>query len=144
MATEKYQVDDELRVIRNHEGREQLGVRRTVTAPSDALEGHIEAVRNYEEMIAGLKEMFIEKVSAQKEDLKRSLKHAEFFNAEFGKNQWGYNLSFDRVRLHYINKIDDFRKELRNLEMKEIDGLKFFAKELRDAKSELSPFKKLF
>jgi hypothetical protein len=141
---QKYILDDELRVVQDREGHKQLGVRRTVQAPSEALVGHIEAVRDFEQRLEELKAKFVDAVKIHKDELNEQIKHAEFFNGEFGKNQWGGNYSFDRVRLHYIQKLDDFKKELRGLELREIDTLKNFEKELRDARSEVSPFKKFF
>ena len=138
----KYKIDDELRVIQSHDGDKQVGVRRTIQAPSEALEGHIEAVKDFEQRLEDLKTRFIGTVDDHKQEINKLIKHAEFFNTEFGKNQWGSNFSFDRVRLHYISKLDELKKELRGLQLKEIDCLKSFEKELRDARSELSPFKR--
>ena len=140
----KYQIDDELRVIQSPEGDKQLGVRRTIQAPSEALEGHIAAVRDFEQKLEELKARLIDTVKNHRDELNEQIKHSEWFNKEFSRNQWGNNYSFDRVRLHYIQKLDDFKKELRGLELKEIDTLKNFEKELRDAKSEVSPFRKFF
>ena len=138
----KYKIDDELRVIQSHDGDKQVGVRRTIQAPSEALEGHIEAVKDYEEIVSQLKDRFVDAVGSHREEIKSQLDHVKFFNKEFGKNEWGNNREWDQVRLKYISFEDSLRRELRGLDMKEIDGLKGFAKELRDAKSEVSPFKK--
>ena len=142
MLKQKYVLDDELKVIESPEGDRQLGLRRTVCAPSEALEGHIEAVKDFEQRLEELKVKFTDTLDNHKQEIEKLIKHAEFFNTEFGKNQWGSNYSFDRVRLHYISKLDELKKELRGLQLKEIDSLKSFEKELRDARSELSPFKR--
>ncbi|MFX0117716.1 MAG: hypothetical protein ACFFB3_24440 [Candidatus Hodarchaeota archaeon] len=142
MLEAKYDLSDELRVVRQPDGSEQVGVRRTVSAPSEALEGHIEAVRDYEQILLELKDRFVEKVDSHKTEIREELDHVRFFNQEFGKNQWDHNQMFDRLRIQYINKESGLKKELRGLELKEIDSLKGFAKELRDAKSEISPFKR--
>ena len=120
---EKYQIDDELRVVQDQEGHRQLGIRRTVQAPSEALEGHIEAVRDFEQRLEELKARFVDTVKNHKDELNEQIRHAEFFNGNFGKNQWGGNYSFDKVRLHYIQKLDDFRKELRGLELKKAPSI---------------------
>jgi hypothetical protein len=140
----KYKIDDELRVIQSHDGDKQVGVRRTIQAPSEALEGHIEAVRHFEQRLEELKTRFVDTVKNHRNEINEQIKHSEWFNKEFCRNRWGCNYSFDRVRLHYIQKLDDFKKELRSIELNEIDTLKNFEKELRDARSEVSPFKKFF
>ena len=142
MLRQKYQLDDELRVVRALDGSEQVGIRRTVSAPSEALEGHIEAVKDYEEVVGQLKDRFVDMVGNHREEINSKLSHVKFFNKEFGGNRWGYNRDFDQLRLKYISMEDSLERELRGLDMQEIDGLKGFAKELRDAKSEVSPFKK--
>ena len=142
MLKQKYDLSDELRVVRSPDGSEHVGIRRTVSAPSEALEGHIEAVKDYEDILGQLKDRFVDAVGNHKEEINSRFSHVKFFNKEFGKNQWGANREFDQVRLKYITFEDSLERELRGLDMKEIDGLKGFAKELRDAKSEVSPFKR--
>jgi hypothetical protein len=84
---QKYVLDDELKVIESPEGERQLGVRRTVSAPSEALEGHIEAVKDFDQRLEDLKTKFIGTVDDHKQEIEKLIKHAEFFNTEFGKNQ---------------------------------------------------------
>jgi hypothetical protein len=141
MLRQKYQLDDELRVVRTPDGSEQVGVRRTVSAPSEALAGHIEAVKEYEQILGQLKERFVDAVGNHREQINSKLSHARFFNKEFGGNRWGYNREFDQLRLKYITLEDSLERELRGLDMKEIEGLKSLARDLRDARSEVSPFK---
>jgi hypothetical protein len=145
MLKYRYYIDDELRVIESPEGDKQLGMRRSVSAPSDALTGHIEAAREFEQGLEEIRNLFSEEIGQQESEIEKQIAHLEFFlNEKFKNHQWDSNQMFDRLRLQYINQLDSLKREKRHLRLKRIMEQKDFKKELRDAKIELSPFRKFF
>lgn len=145
MLKYRYYIDDELRVVESPEGDKQLGLRRSVSAPSDALAGHIEASREFEEGLEEIRNLFSTEIDHQESEIEKQISHLEFFlNEKFKHHQWDSNQMFDRLRLQYINQLDILKREKRHLRLKRIMEELDFQKELRDAKIELSPFRKFF
>ena len=145
MIKYRYYIDDELRVVESPQGNKQLGLRRSVSAPSDALTGHIEAAREFEEGLEEIRHMFSEEIDQQESEIEKQISHLEFFlNEKFKHHQWDSNQMFDRLRLQYVSQLDSLKREKRHLRIKRIMEEMDFKKELRDAKVELSPFRKFF
>jgi hypothetical protein len=145
MIKYQYVIDDELRVVESPEGDKQLGMRRSVSAPSDALTGHVEAVREFEEGLEEIRDLFSAEIDHQESEIDKQVSHLEFFlNEKFKHHQWDFNQMFDRLRLLYVSQLDSLKREKRRLRIKRIMEGKDFQKELRDARIELSPFRKFF
>ena len=51
MANYAYQFDDELRVVESLEGYREVGLAKTIKAPSESLKNHIDAVRTFKDGI---------------------------------------------------------------------------------------------
>ena len=139
-----YQLDDELRVIEDYKGHQQVGIKRSVRAPSDALRGHVEAEKEFRDCLNDLLSEIMQEFDQQEEEIERQIAHGEFFINEFKRNQWGHNQMFDRLRLLYISQVDSLKEKRRQLRIKRYDKKLGILKELRDSKKELSPFSGLF
>ena len=139
-----YQLDDELRVTQDSEGYQEIGVRRNLRAPSDALRGHVEAEREFRDHLQILYNDIMLEFDSQEEEINKQISHAEFFINEFKRNQWGHNQMFDRLRLLYITQLDSSKEKRRQLRLKRHEKKLDILKELRESKKELSPFGRLF
>ena len=138
-----YVLDDELHVIENP-GYRELGVSRSVRAPSEALQNHVNAVREFRDGMEVLLSDFMEEIDRQEKEVSGQIDHGEFFLKESRGNWWNANPMFDRLRLLYTSQIDALKREKRQLRKEKIKQRMAFMKELLDAKKELSPFSKLF
>ena len=138
-----YVLDDELHVIENPVYRE-LGVSRSVRAPSEALQNHVNAVREFRDGMEVLLSDFMEEIDRQEKEVSGQIDHGEFFLKEFRGNQWNANPMFDRLRLFYVSNLDALKRERRQLKKERIKHKMAFMKELLEANKELSPFSSLF
>lgn len=137
-----YQIDDELRVVQNPEGYEQVGMKRSISAPSEALMDHAEAVKEFKDGIEKIESEIMEELTRQEFHLEREIAHAEFFLKETTRFHWDDNPMFDRLRLKYIDRKDSLEKEMRSIRIKRLTEKAALAKAIRDARVELSPFNK--
>jgi hypothetical protein len=145
MSNYTYQIDDELKVIEAPSGYKQMGMSRKVLAPSDALKGHAEAIKDFKDELEDLHEEFREETEGQEDEISTQIHHLEFFLKEKFKNhEWNHNQMFDRLRLSYISQLDGLKRELRQLRLRKIEKAFVFRKERMDTRKELSPFNRLF
>jgi hypothetical protein len=141
---QKYQLDDELKVLEDQEGQRHVGVRRSVRVPSEALKGHVEAEREFRDYLENVLSDIMAEFDSQEAEIDKHISHHKFFREEFKRNQWGHNQGFDRLRLQRERQEQDLMKEKRLLRLKRQDKKVAILKELRESKKELSPFKSLF
>ena len=139
-----YQLDDELRVVENPTGYREVGLTKTIKAPSESLKNHIDAVRNFKDGMEILLTDFMGEMDRQESEIDEHIHHGEFFLRESGKFHWNANPMFDRLRLLYTSQVDALRKEKRQVRLKKIEKKMGFLKELQEADKELSPFSKFF
>ena len=90
-----YQVDDELRVTQEPAGYRQVGLRKSVSAPSEALEGHIEAVKDFRDDIEELRKEFVKEAVTQEADIEEQIKHIEFFLKDSRQFHWDDNQMYE-------------------------------------------------
>ena len=139
-----YQFDDELRVVESPEGYREVGLAKTIKAPSESLKNHIDAVRTFKDGMEILLTDFMVEMDRQESEIDEHIRHGEFFLQESRTFHWDANQMFDRLRLLYTSQVDALRKEKRQVRLKKIEKKMGFLKELQEADKELSPFSKFF
>lgn len=144
MLDSKYQVDNELKVVQDPQGYRQMGIRKSFKLPSDAFQGIEEAAREYLEKVQSIETDAMHEIDIQESQIERKLEHQKFFEEDSKRYKWGFNQSFDRLRIQNISLIDSLEDRKRSIRLKRNDLRRTFAKEIRDAKMEFVPFKKLF
>ena len=131
------------RILEDESGY-KLDVKRTVKAPSEALQNHVNAVREFKGKVENHLLDFEQEANTQQVEITDQIQHGEFFLEEFRHHQWNANPMFDRLRIHYIGQVDSLRRERRQLRKEVIFKKITFEEKLLDAKKELSPFSRLF
>ena len=143
MSEYSFEDEQELRVIEYPAGYRAAGIRRTVRAPSEALRGHVDALKEFRDNMEMLLSTFVEEVDLQEKEIGQQIEHGEWFLGEHRHINWDANQMFDRLRLQYVSEVDGLKRERRQLRREKIKQKMAFIKELLDANKELSPFGKL-
>jgi hypothetical protein len=141
MTAKTYKLHSEVKAFVGPQGYKGLGISKDIDLPDDTIQDLMKPIADLENQMEDHLSEFEELVENRKKQIRNKLGHIDFFNKEFGKNQWSANREFDQLRIRYIMMQDSLEKEMRSLDREKLMKKMAIKEKIADLKKELSPFR---